>query len=189
MATEWRSGLPSSAPSPGRCLDRSTSSRAWEFSSIPTRTTDTEPFSLMLLLCLVCGESGCGNLQSAADFGQVTETPHTITIMITRTPRLRVVDALYVNCRFEVSGMANTPKARGIRNAQIPTKAKLTYFQDNYLQLELQYKKEDQWVQCFNVANVTLPSVAYLGFSAHCGDLSGMIFLQRTYRPLLISYI
>ncbi|KAA8907344.1 legume-like lectin family-domain-containing protein [Sphaerosporella brunnea] len=62
--------------------------------------------------------------------------------------------------------------ARGIRGASIPTKAKLTYFQENYLQLDLQYKNQDQWVQCFNVQNVTLPQVAYLGFSAHCGELS-----------------
>lgn len=64
-------------------------------------------------------------------------------------------------------------KARGIRGANIPTRAKLTYFQENYLQLDLQYKNVDQWVQCFNAPNVTLPQVAYLGFSAHCGELSG----------------
>ncbi|KAI5849060.1 legume-like lectin family-domain-containing protein [Tricharina praecox] len=62
--------------------------------------------------------------------------------------------------------------ARGIRGANIPTRAKLTYFQENYLQLDLQYKNVDQWVQCFNAPNVTLPQVAYLGFSAHCGELS-----------------
>ena len=55
----------------------------------------------------------------------------------------------------------------------MPTKAKLTYFQENYLLLEIQYKNVDQWVQCFNVPDVTLPQVAYLGFSAHCGELSG----------------
>lgn len=65
-------------------------------------------------------------------------------------------------------------KARGLRGASIPTRGRLTYFQENYLQFELQYKNPDQWVQCFNVANVTLPQVAYLGFSAHCGELSGM---------------
>ncbi|KAH8153051.1 uncharacterized protein LAJ45_02638 [Morchella importuna] len=62
--------------------------------------------------------------------------------------------------------------ARGLRGAVIPTKGKLTYFQENYLQLELQYKNEDQWVTCFNVHNVTLPQIAYLGFTAHCGELS-----------------
>lgn len=62
--------------------------------------------------------------------------------------------------------------ARGLRGAVIPTKGKLTYFQENYLQLELQYKNEDQWVTCFNVHNVTLPQISYLGFTAHCGELS-----------------
>ncbi|KAL0637110.1 hypothetical protein Q9L58_003933 [Maublancomyces gigas] len=62
--------------------------------------------------------------------------------------------------------------ARGLRGAVIPTKGRLTYFQENYLQLELQYKDEDQWVTCFNVVNVTLPQIAYLGFTAHCGELS-----------------
>src|ERR1700744_1124318 len=35
--------------------------------------------------------------------------------------------------------------ARGIRTANIPTKARLTYFQDKSLKLELQYKAVDQW--------------------------------------------
>ncbi|KAI5780162.1 putative lectin family integral membrane protein [Peziza echinospora] len=62
--------------------------------------------------------------------------------------------------------------ARGIRGATIPTKGRLTYFQEHYLQLELQYKEEGVWTTCFNTPNVTIPSVAYLGFSAHCGELS-----------------
>ncbi|KAF8248433.1 hypothetical protein K440DRAFT_469184, partial [Wilcoxina mikolae CBS 423.85] len=62
--------------------------------------------------------------------------------------------------------------ARGLRGAGIPTRAKLTYIQENYLQLDLQYKHVDQWLHCFNVPNVTLPQISYLGFSAHCGELS-----------------
>ncbi|PWW71855.1 hypothetical protein C7212DRAFT_231423 [Tuber magnatum] len=62
--------------------------------------------------------------------------------------------------------------ARGIRGAPITTKARLTYFQENYLQLELQYKNEDQWIVCFNVPNVTLPQITYLGFTAETGELS-----------------
>lgn len=77
-------------------------------------------------------------------------------------------DSEHDNKETELAGCS----ARGIRNAPIPTKARLTYFQENYLQLELQYKEEGQWVQCFNVPNVTLPQVAYLGFSAHCGELT-----------------
>jgi len=62
--------------------------------------------------------------------------------------------------------------ARGIRGANIATKLRLTYFQENYLQLDLQYKDESSWQQCFNILNVTLPTVSYLGFTAHCGELS-----------------
>jgi mannose-binding lectin 2 len=63
--------------------------------------------------------------------------------------------------------------ARGIRGASIPTKARLTYFQDKSLKLELQYKQEEQWDLCFESNEPpTIPSVAYLGFSAETGELS-----------------
>ncbi|KAF2205271.1 vesicular integral-membrane protein VIP36 precursor [Delitschia confertaspora ATCC 74209] len=62
--------------------------------------------------------------------------------------------------------------ARGIRNAQIPTKARLTYFQDQSLKLELQYKSEDEWTECFEIPNYKVPPVAYLGFTAETGELS-----------------
>jgi mannose-binding lectin 2 len=63
--------------------------------------------------------------------------------------------------------------ARGLRGASIPTKLKLTYFQDKSLKLELQYKNEDQWELCFETNEPpTIPSVAYLGFSSETGELS-----------------
>jgi len=63
--------------------------------------------------------------------------------------------------------------ARGIRGATIPTKARLTYFQDKTLKLELQFKKEDEWMLCFETYEPpAIPSVAYLGFSAETGELS-----------------
>ena len=62
--------------------------------------------------------------------------------------------------------------ARGIRNADFPTKAKVTYFQDKELTVDLMYKKEDEWTRCFEIPNVKLPSVTYLGFSAETGELS-----------------
>lgn len=68
----------------------------------------------------------------------------------------------------EVAGCS----ARGIRNPQIATKARLTYFQDKYLRLELQYKAEDEWTQCFEIPKFKVPPVAYLGFSAETGELS-----------------
>ncbi|KAK0389270.1 hypothetical protein NLU13_2845 [Sarocladium strictum] len=63
--------------------------------------------------------------------------------------------------------------ARGIRHSSVPTKLRLTYFQDKQLKLELQYKKEDEYQLCFDVENPpTIPNVAYLGFSAETGELS-----------------
>ncbi|KAJ5123893.1 uncharacterized protein N7515_007718 [Penicillium bovifimosum] len=66
--------------------------------------------------------------------------------------------------------------ARGLRSAPIPTKARLTYFQDKSLTLELQYKTEDSWTECFKLdaenSNIAIPSVAYLGLSAETGELS-----------------
>lgn len=62
--------------------------------------------------------------------------------------------------------------ARGMRNALAPTKARLTYFQDQNLVMELQYKQEGVWEPCFDVPDVKIPNVAYLGFSAETGELS-----------------
>lgn len=66
--------------------------------------------------------------------------------------------------------------ARGLRNAPIPTKLRLTYFQDKSLTLDLQYKTEDTWTNCFTLdagdTSIAIPSVAYLGLSAETGELS-----------------
>ncbi|KAI1333490.1 concanavalin A-like lectin/glucanase domain-containing protein [Xylariaceae sp. FL0016] len=63
--------------------------------------------------------------------------------------------------------------ARGIRNSNIPTKLKLTYFQDKSLKLELQYKTEGEWQLCFETNEPpAIPPVTYLGFSAETGELS-----------------
>ncbi|EPS38349.1 hypothetical protein H072_7998 [Dactylellina haptotyla CBS 200.50] len=62
--------------------------------------------------------------------------------------------------------------ARGIRAPNMASRAKVTYFQEKFLSLELQYKQPDSWTTCFHVPNVTLPAVGYLGFSAQTGELS-----------------
>lgn len=62
--------------------------------------------------------------------------------------------------------------ARGLRNPDFPTKARITYFQDKHLTLDLMYKKEEEWTRCFEVPNVKLPTVTYLGFSSETGELS-----------------
>ncbi|GAO16927.1 hypothetical protein UVI_02046340 [Ustilaginoidea virens] len=63
--------------------------------------------------------------------------------------------------------------ARGIRQAEMPTKLRLTYIQDKQLRLDLQYKEEGEWESCFDVKNPPqIPNIAYLGFSAETGELS-----------------
>lgn len=79
--------------------------------------------------------------------------------------------------RNELCRKLTTFQARGLRAASIPTKAKLAYFQDKSLTLQLQYKKEDEWSTCFNLEPsasmpLRLPNVVYLGFSAETGELS-----------------
>lgn len=53
----------------------------------------------------------------------------------------------------------------------------MVYFQDKSLTVFLQYKTEGQWTECFGVRpdsgrQIKMPSTAYLGFSAHTGELS-----------------
>ena len=68
--------------------------------------------------------------------------------------------------------MTSRLQARGLRNAQFPTRARVTYFAEKSLKVELMYKREDEWTECFVVPDVKLPSVTYLGFSAETGELS-----------------
>jgi len=56
----------------------------------------------------------------------------------------------------------------------VPTKGRLTYHKDDFVSLELQYRSEGQWENCFNISNIHLPTVAYLGFSAHTGEVHGI---------------
>lgn len=62
--------------------------------------------------------------------------------------------------------------ARGMRNADFPTRARVTYFQDKELTMDLMYKNEGEWTRCFQIPDIKLPSVSYLGFSAETGELS-----------------
>lgn len=63
--------------------------------------------------------------------------------------------------------------ARGIRGATVPTRFRLTYFQDKLLKLDLQYKAAGEWTPCFETNQPpAIPQVAYLGFSAETGELS-----------------
>ena len=64
-------------------------------------------------------------------------------------------------------------QARGIRGTDaIPKKMRMTYYQDTSLKVELQYKAENEWTECFETEAFKLPQTAYLGFSAHTGELT-----------------
>jgi mannose-binding lectin 2 len=58
------------------------------------------------------------------------------------------------------------------RAAASPTKARVTYYRGNYLELKVQWRGWEEWDTCFTIPNVTLPSVTYLGFSAITGEIS-----------------
>jgi len=87
--------------------------------------------------------------------------------------------------------------ARGLRSATVPAKAKLTYFQDKSLSLQLQYKAQDSWIDCFSVEPteqqpLKMPNTAYLGFSAHTGELSDnfdivSVETRNLYNPVAAS--
>jgi mannose-binding lectin 2 len=69
-------------------------------------------------------------------------------------------------------GLLMARQARGIRGASVPTKIRLTYFQEQSFRVELQYKSSDEWTDCFEIGAIKLPNVAYLGFSAETGELT-----------------
>ena len=53
----------------------------------------------------------------------------------------------------------------------------MTYIQDKSLVLQLQYKAEDSWTECFSLQPtdslpLKMPNAGYLGFSAETGELS-----------------
>ena len=82
-------------------------------------------------------------------------------------------DARYVRCGSNTYHHANPLfKARGLRGGSIPTKIRLTYYQEVSLKVELQYKAADEWTECFETEAIKLPQSAYLGFSAETGELS-----------------
>ena len=64
------------------------------------------------------------------------------------------------------------PQARGLRGASVPTKIRLTYYQEQSFKVELQYKSADEWTDCFEIGAIKIPSVSYLGFSAETGELT-----------------
>lgn len=54
----------------------------------------------------------------------------------------------------------------------MPTKIRLTYYQEKSLRADLQYKAVDEWTECFETEPIKLPSAFYLGFSAETGEVT-----------------
>lgn len=54
----------------------------------------------------------------------------------------------------------------------MPTKIKITYYAEQSLRVDLQYKAVDEWTECFETEPIKLPQTAYLGFSAETGELT-----------------
>ena len=52
------------------------------------------------------------------------------------------------------------------------TKVRITYFKNNFLDVKVQHEKWDEWERCFTLWNVTLPGSAFIGLTAHTGDIS-----------------
>ncbi|KAI0919098.1 hypothetical protein AcW1_003439 [Taiwanofungus camphoratus] len=75
------------------------------------------------------------------------------------------------------------------RRTNVATKLRVSYVRDNYLNVKVQYRAWDDWVECFTVHGIRLPTVPYLGFSAMTGDVSDNhdIISVATYSAILSS--
>lgn len=58
------------------------------------------------------------------------------------------------------------------RNLKENSKAAVTYYKGNFVNVQLQLQPTDKWINCFTIANVTIPDDSYLGFTALTGDIS-----------------
>jgi len=66
-----------------------------------------------------------------------------------------------------------------MRNSEIPTKVKITYFAEQSLRVDIMYKKDDEWSKCFEVFDAKLPDAAYLGLTAETGELTDNFDILR----------
>ncbi|KAL0955695.1 hypothetical protein HGRIS_001917 [Hohenbuehelia grisea] len=57
------------------------------------------------------------------------------------------------------------------RRTNVATKLKVTYVKDSFLDVKVQSKAWDEWIDCFHVEGISLPPAPYLGFSAMTGDV------------------
>ncbi|KAK9480629.1 concanavalin A-like lectin/glucanase domain-containing protein [Lipomyces japonicus] len=64
--------------------------------------------------------------------------------------------------------------ARGLHNPSIgTTRAKLTYVKDEFVKLDLMFKEQGKWTNCFKLTSPpSLPGMGFLQFTAETGELS-----------------
>ncbi|KAG8911982.1 hypothetical protein FRC01_005364 [Tulasnella sp. 417] len=58
-----------------------------------------------------------------------------------------------------------------IRRNDIKTMIRIRYKKDKGLEVLLQYKGWDEWTPCFEIKNLVLPTMPYLGFTAITGEV------------------
>ncbi|KAJ2769937.1 hypothetical protein IWQ57_002891 [Coemansia nantahalensis] len=58
------------------------------------------------------------------------------------------------------------------RNLKESSRCSVTYLKGEFVNVQLQLQPKDKWINCFTITNVTLPTGAFLGFSALTGDVS-----------------
>jgi len=58
-----------------------------------------------------------------------------------------------------------------VRKADITTKLRMTYFKDDFLQVQLQYKGFDEWTDCFVIKNFSIPMNPFIGVTAQTGEV------------------
>ncbi|RKP05604.1 legume-like lectin, partial [Thamnocephalis sphaerospora] len=73
------------------------------------------------------------------------------------------------------------------RNLERPTRARITYYKGAQLKVELLVRDENNYQVCFtHNQDVTLPTPAYIGFSAHTGEVTDnhdLIWVSATEIP------
>ncbi|KIM30477.1 hypothetical protein M408DRAFT_328060 [Serendipita vermifera MAFF 305830] len=58
-----------------------------------------------------------------------------------------------------------------VRRTDITTKLRMTYFRDDFFQVQVQYKGFDDWTDCFVIKNMSIPLNPFLGVTAQTGDI------------------
>jgi lectin, mannose-binding 2 len=61
------------------------------------------------------------------------------------------------------------------RNKDTPTKARIKYIRDEFLEVSINLDESVDWKTCFRVDGLTLPTSGYIGFTSITGEVYGRI--------------